>query len=90
MGGCLIEPADSLVQPVIPDQSRARADLKQTKQSAPLSIQHWLENRRCGGVWSEPTEVSGGSETGGLIRCNLCVIKPEWGYFSAAARQIEQ
>jgi hypothetical protein len=67
MGGCLIEPADSLVQPVIPDQSRARADLKQTKQSAPLSIQHWLENRRCGGVWSEPTEVSGGSETGGLI-----------------------
>jgi hypothetical protein len=48
MEGCLIEPADSLVQPVIPDQSRARADLKQTKQSASQGIQHWLKTGGAG------------------------------------------
>jgi hypothetical protein len=45
---CWNKPEDSPVQPVIPGQSRARADLKQTKQSASQGIQHWLKTGGAG------------------------------------------
>jgi hypothetical protein len=43
----------------IQGQSSARANLKQTKMSAPLGVQHWLEKWRRGDAWSEFTEQCG-------------------------------